>query len=47
MGGAGAYKFEIGLLRDSSESDVEGVGRRLDAIELGVAMDKADALLVV
>lgn len=44
---AGRYRAEGGLFRDRSESDVEGVGRRLDAIELGVAIDSVDALFVV
>ena len=40
------YILALGLLRDNSESDVDGVGRKLDPIEFGVVIDMVDAFVV-
>ena len=40
------YILALGLLSDNSESDVDGVGRKLDPIEFGVVIDMVDAFVV-
>lgn len=37
---------DMGLCKESSDMEVEGVGRRLEPSEWGVVIDKLDAFVV-